>query len=516
MTVEIQIPTPLRRFCAQQDQVLVKAGTVGEAFAELFRLHPDLKMRMVDESGGLYPYLLLFKNETELSHQGLTSVPVQPGDRLSLLSAVVGGSGASESSEAADVRMRGFRDRTSVEDAQGVALAGVEHLAAEQVLLADVRGRVLAADIISPVAVPNYRRSAMDGYAVRAEDTFGSTLYDPVSLEMVGESMPGAAAEVELVRGQVCRIMTGAAVPGGADAVVMAEHCEEVGDQVKISRAVTPGKNVGAIGEDLEAGALVLNTGRRLRPQDLGLLASIGQRQVPVRGRARVLLLLSGNELLAPGSRPEPGKVIDSNSPMLSALIERDGGMLSKVERLPDDRSAMRSALRQARGFDVIVTAGATSVGREDYLPPLVRELGELPVHGVAMRPSAPTGIGRLHQVPIVLLPGNPVSCLCAYDFFAGPILRRLAGLPEVWPYPAVRGRLLRRISSQIGRLDYVRVQRTAAGIEPVATSGASVLSSTTRADGFVVVPAASEGLAEGAEVTLSLYDSWPDQDGPP
>ena len=168
----------------------------------------------------------------------------------------------------------------------------------------------------------------------------------------------------------------------------------------------------------------------------------------------------------------------------------------------------MRAALA-VEDADVVVTAGAASVGTEDHVPSLVDELGEVTIHGVAMRPSSPSGVGRIEGTPILLLPGNPVSCLVAYDFFAGPVVRTMSGLPQPWPYPTERLPLRTRIVSHIGRTDYARVEITSEGVAPVAISGASVLSSVTRADGFVVVPAALEGFPEGAEVDVHLYEPW-------
>ena len=191
---------------------------------------------------------------------------------------------------------------------------------------------------------------------------------------------------------------------------------------------------------------------------------------------------------------------------MLSALTERDGG-IPEIVRLPDDADRMREALA-APAVDVIVTAGAASVGTEDRVPLLVAELGEMSVHGVAMRPSSPTGVGRIGGRPVLVLPGNPVSCLVAYDFFAGPVIRTLAGLSPDWPYRVARLPLRTRIVSQIGRTDYARVMIRDGMVEPLAVSGASVLSSVTRATGFVIIPSGLEGYPEGTEVEVHLYDA--------
>jgi molybdopterin molybdotransferase len=406
-----------------------------------------------------------------------------------------------------DVRMRGFERRASFEEALRVALDGQPDLGSEPVPLADAAGRLLAGPVTSDVDVPSFRRSAMDGYAVRAEDTFGASLYDPVRLALVGESMPGGGDAPRVGAKQCVRIMTGAPVPDGADAVLPAEHAREEGGEVLADDVVTPGKNVGAVGEDVRPGTLILEKGRRLRPQDVGLLASVGLDTALVRRRARVRIVVSGNELLAPGVRPSGHSISDSNTPMLRALIERDGAVVEQALRLRDDEGALRAALA-APGADVILTAGGTSVGREDHMPHLVRELGELTIHGVAMRPASPTGIGRIGAAKVFLLPGNPVSCLAAYDLLVSPALRRIAGGFEE-AYAQAIFRLRGPIVSQVGRVDYVRVAEVGSDlVEALAIGGASILSSTTRADGFVLVDAASEGFADGDLVLVSRYDA--------
>ena len=323
-----------------------------------------------------------------------------------------------------DVRMRGFRRRATVEATVAAALDGVGPLPAEPVAVTECVGRVLAAPVKSRVNVPPFRRATMDGYAVCAADTFGASAYSPVQLDVSGTITPGSGLPAEVRSGAAWRIMTGAPVPAGADAVLRAEDTVDGGSRVEVRAAVAAGRNVGRVGEDIKAGTEVLPAGRELLPQDAGLLASIGHDPVAVHRRPLVRIVVSGDELLAPGNRPEGTSIVDSNSPMLAGLVARDRG-IAEVVRLPDDEDAMRDALASC-GADVIVTSGAASVGAEDRVPLLVAELGTLAVHGVAMRPSSPSGVGRIGEAPVLLLPGNPVSCLVAYDFFAGPVIRRL------------------------------------------------------------------------------------------
>ncbi len=411
-----------------------------------------------------------------------------------------------------DVRMRGFSERADVEEVERFLAAVVpEPLPAETVSLGDGAGRVLAADVRSTVDVPGFARSAMDGYALRGEDSFGAAEYTPLELRLVGVALPGRPFAGRVARGEAVRIMTGAPLPEGADAVAMAETCEEEGGVVRVSEAVSPKKNVGAAGEDVRAGELLLGAGRRLRPQDVGALASIGCGQVLVVRRPRVSLVITGDELLPVGARPEGASIVDSNSPMLAALIARDGGAVLPYAILPDRAERIREALL-APDADVVLVSGGSSVGQEDHAPRLVAELGTLDFHGISMRPSSPAGVGRVAGRLVFLLPGNPVSCLCAYEFFAGPTLRALGGRPRAWPHRRVRVPLARKISSAIGRTDYVRVALESGRAVPIATSGASILSSTVHAAGCVIVPRELEGMPEGAQVEVLLYDDEPPQ----
>jgi molybdopterin molybdotransferase len=402
--------------------------------------------------------------------------------------------------------MRGFAARADVEEVLRFLEERVRALPAESVALVDAIGRVLAEDVRSAVDVPAFARSAMDGFALRGADSFGASDYDPIALRVLGEALPGRPFAGAVGPGEAVRIMTGAPLPEGADAVAPAETCEERDGRVAVREGVPPLRHVGERGEDIRAGDLVLRAGRRLRPQDAGLLASIGAASARCHRHPRVALAMTGDELLPPGSRPEGAHIVDANSLVLRGLAARDGAEVVACEWLPDQPERIRAAL-QREGADVVLVSGGSSVGREDFAPRLVAELGSLDFHGVAMRPSSPAGLGRIGDRLVFLLPGNPVSCLCAYEFFAGPTLRALGGRPRAWPHRRVRLPLARKIGSMIGRVDYVRVAIERGCVVPLATSGASILSSTVRAAGAVIVPRGLEGLPEGAEVEVLLYD---------
>ncbi|MBI3838419.1 MAG: molybdopterin molybdotransferase MoeA [Planctomycetia bacterium] len=401
--------------------------------------------------------------------------------------------------------MHGFAQRVTVEAALIWLEGQLRPLPAEQVPLASAAGRVLASPVTSSVAVPGFDRAMMDGFALRAANTAGATPYNQLQLDIVGESFPGRPFAGQLGQGQAVRIMTGAPLPAGADSVLPAELAQLDGPHVRVHGEVTPGKHVGSVGEDVSVDAIVFREGRTLRPQDLGVLSSIGAGCLPCVRRPRASIVVTGNELLPGGTKPHGFQVTDANGPMLAALVERDGGSLAKRQIVPDDREAILAALLD--DVDVVLVSGGSSVGEEDHVPTLLAERGELAIHGIAMRPSSPTGMGRLGARLVFLLPGNPVSCLCAYDFFAGRAIRGLGGRNREWPYRTVKGKLTRKISSEIGRLDYARVVFADGAITPLAIGGASILSSTTRADGFLLIPADLEGYPPGAEVNVFLYD---------
>jgi molybdopterin molybdotransferase len=402
--------------------------------------------------------------------------------------------------------MRGFARRQSVEAALAWLDGQLQLLGAEPVPLQFAAGRVLAESITSDMDVPGFDRATMDGYALAAETTEGASSYNRLPLTVIGDSFPGRPFPNSVGAGQAVRIMTGAPLPSGCDAVLPAEwvDSEEEPAHIVALASVSPGKHVGPRGEDISKGTMILQHRRLLRPQDLGVLSSIGVQEVRVVRRPRVRLVVTGNELLPAGSRPQGYSIVDANGPMLAALVERDGGLVDFPGPVPDESEViLRSLYADA---DVILVSGGSSVGLEDLAPTLLATQGQLAVHGIAMRPSSPTGLGRLEHRLVFLLPGNPVSCLCAYDFFAGLAIRALGGREKTWPYRPVVARLARKISSVIGRLDYARVRLVDGQVEPVAIGGASVLSSTTRADGFVIVPADSEGFAPGTEVEVWLY----------
>lgn len=388
--------------------------------------------------------------------------------------------------------------------------------------LAAALGRVLAAPVCAPEDVPGFDRSTVDGFAVRAADTFGASEALPAYLDLAEPVVMGAAAVRLLVPGAAAPVATGGMLPPGADAAVMIEHCETLPDgQLAVNRPAVPGENVIARGEDVRAGELVLEAGHALRPQDLGVLAAVGIGHVPVRRRPRVAVLSTGDELVGLDERPGPGQVRDINGPALLGLIAQGGGIGHLCGIVPDqaEELALRSAAALAEA-DMLVVSGGSSIGSRDYVAQAIERLGRpgVLVHGVAMRPGKPTVLAVAGGKPVLGLPGHPASALVVFWLFGLPALARLAGRraegDRARLRPAVRARLGRNLASAPGREDYYRValawdQRADETgewrAEPVfGKSG--LVSTLVRGDGLVRVPPERDGLAAGEEVEVVLF----------
>lgn len=408
--------------------------------------------------------------------------------------------------EKTDIRMKGFRQRTSVEDFFSLIDENCATNSSETVEVTMCGGRSLSEDLIALTNVPNFDRSAMDGYALRGEETFGASNYNPISFKIKGVVTPGMVFKGEILPGETVQIMTGAPLPKGADAVLMAELTEQKNGIVEALDAVPPGKHVGLVGEDLKKGEQIFKAGRLIRPQDAAVMASVGIGEVPVIKRPQVDLLITGDELLKPGEQPKGARIVDSNSVILRQCIVRDGGVVANIYHLPDKKEIIEKRVLDSKA-DILCVTGGTAVGSDDFAPIIIQEQGQLLVHGISMRPASPTGFGLVGNKKVFLIPGNPVSCLSAYDFFVARALKIIGGRGKKWSYQKRSYPLADRISSPAGRVDYVRVKLENGLIHLIASSGASILSSTTKADGFVIVEESSEGYGEEEIVDVWLYD---------
>jgi len=411
-------------------------------------------------------------------------------------------------------RDRGFKEATRIEEARRIFYEALPatRLPSEQVAVQKALNRILAEDVRAEISVPSFAKSAMDGYAVVAEDTFGSAPTNPILLKLVGESKIGESPKTIVEKGQTVAIATGAPVPQGANAVVMVENTKrlETGD-VEIYAPVAPGENVSQVGEDVKQGTVVLEKGRKLKPPDLGLLVALGRGTVNVVQKPKVGVLSTGNELLdvSPG---ETAKIADVNRPVLMAMVEESGGMPLDLGIARDDTEQISRKLKQGlASTDLVLVTAGTSVGKGDLVPDVIDDLGKpgMLVHGIAMRPSLPTGLAVVDGKPVISLPGLPVSAMLAFSTFAQPlILRMLETEPD--PQPKVKARTTKRIVGVPGFRTFIRVQvRERDGkliVEPLRAPGSGILTTLTRANGIVVVPENVEGFDEGAEIEVQLF----------
>jgi len=406
---------------------------------------------------------------------------------------------------------RSFSERTSAGDALKIVLEKVGVLGIEKVALEEAFNRVLGEDLLTGRDNPPCDRSAMDGYAVRGKDTFGASQGNPIYLKLVGKTPIGAGAEIGVNGGEAVKVVTGAEMPPGSDAVVMQEYVKEVGDRIEVVAGVAPGKNVSRRGEDFKRGEVILKRGRVLRGQDSGIIAANGRAEVKVYKRPRVAIISTGDELVAPGKEIMGSRIYDANASMFSVLVAEVGGIPLKMGIVKDDYEEIKKTVVKALSSDLILISGATSVGEKDVIPELVGEIGEVHFHGVSVRPGEPTGFGSIKGVPVFMLPGYPVASFVGFELFARPALWKMGGANGASdPYRRGEATLKRKIASQLGRLDFVRVKVEELGgemlVEPLMLSGSGVLSSLVKADGFVLVPEEKEGIEEGEQVTVSLF----------
>lgn len=409
-----------------------------------------------------------------------------------------------------DIRMRGFFKKTPVDEALGILMHSLKALPAEGVAIADASGRVLAKDVEVQVDVPPFDRSAMDGYAVKGENTFGAGQTNPIYFRVVGEILPGSSPVMEAKEFEAVKIMTGGALPAGTDAVVMLEYVGERENggvlEIEVTRPAAPGKNVSLRGEDVRRGDVVLEKGRLLRPHDIGILAAAGFGRIAVAKRPVVCIISTGDELAVPGETIKAGQVYDVNSHAISALVASSGGVPQMLGIIKDDYAELKDAVKKSLKCDIVIVSGATSVGERDVIPKIVEELGEVLVHGVSMRPGGPTGFGIIGDTPVFMLPGHPAASIFGFEVFVRPAMQQMQGRAPWSPYPHVEGTLSRKIASEIGRRDFVWViVDKNRGVKPIRTSSSGIVSSLVRADGFVVVPENTEGIEEGKTVRVSL-----------
>jgi len=374
----------------------------------------------------------------------------------------------------------------------------------ERVRIDEAAGRLAATDVQSTIDVPAADRASMDGYAVRAADTQGATPRTPVELRCTSAIFAGEVPKDHVGAGTCIQVATGVTVPRGADAVVQVELTERIGEIVHVRSSVAAGRNVSARGEDIRRGSVVVRRGDLLTPGKAGALTAVGRTSARVFRRPRVAILTTGNEVVEPGARLRPGQVYDINAYTIAAVARENGGEPRFLGRVRDDPADLRRALGRAASQDIVVVSGGSSVGEKDLLVDVLKELGEVLFHGIAVKPGRPTILGRIGATPVLGMPGFATSCLSNSYVLLAPALRAMARLPAR-PPRVVELPLSEAIESPKGRTEFHTV-RVEDGLAVPAFKESSAITSMAHADGYVEIPAEVERIEKGERVRVLLF----------
>lgn len=408
-----------------------------------------------------------------------------------------------------------FRVVTSAEARDQLA-AFAPHTKSETIPVLQAGGRVLSKALTAPVSLPHFNRTNMDGYAVRAQDTFGASASLPTYLKLVGVIEMGQEAKKRLKKGETMRISTGGMLPPGADSMIMVEYTEEMGDgTIEIHRSASPWENILRVGEDIKKGAPIFPAGRRLHAQDIGALTGVGINTVPVYQRPLVALISTGDEIVTPEQTPKPGQVRNVNQYSLRAMIAEAGGEVYDLGVVKDERRAFEKALGKAlKKADLVMVSGGSSVGTKDMAVDVICSFprSELFFHGISIAPGKPTIFAKAAGKPVMGLPGHPVSALVVFSLFGMPLIRMMGGEAAdlaFTPARTTRASLSQNIASAPGREDYVRVtlgrHNGTLWAQPVPGKSGAIFS-LVQADGMVCIPHNEEGKEAGEEVEVILF----------
>ncbi|MEM2016345.1 MAG: molybdopterin molybdotransferase MoeA [Nitrososphaerota archaeon] len=412
--------------------------------------------------------------------------------------------------------MEGFKTLTSVDKALQILRGILEKLEEKDVVdvpLTESLGRICGENIYARFDIPSFDRSAVDGYALIAEDTFSASPSNPIQFKIVGSLMPGdEVGKLEINRGEAVEVMTGAPLPLNANAVVMAEDAKEVEPGLlEVYKQVHPFQNISRRGEDFQAGKLVVRKGTKIKPWHIGALASFNITHVKVFSKPKIGILSTGSELVELGSELKISKIVNSTKALIKALVYSCGGEPVDLGIVEDEMKLILEKIKNGLKIcDALITTGGTSIGKRDLVPAAVSRLGEVLVHGIAMRPGKPTGFGLVEGKPVFMLSGFPVAALIGFNLFVKPAINVLQRTVDE-PAPKIIGRLTRRVASLTGMRSYLRVKVSKHEdvylVEPLRLTGSGLISTLTEANGILVIPENMEGYEEGDEVEVELFD---------
>ncbi len=404
------------------------------------------------------------------------------------------------SSSTGGSEMREFKRLTPYREALRLLLDDLSEVdEVEEIPLKEALGRVLAEDVASPIDSPPFDRSAVDGYALRAEDTFSAREYSPVELRVIDEIVAGEESKAKVESGTAVKLMTGSKMPEGANAVLMQEMAEREGDIIRVLRPVAPGQNVAFKGEDVKKGEIILGKGQVLRPQDLALLKGIGFKTVKVKRKPRVGIIVTGDELIEELNEEalKAGKILESNSVMLESLVRKYFGEPVFYGVFPDDEEKIQSTIEKAKTeCDLVLVTGGSAFGEKDFAHKFVKLL----FHGTTIKPGRPVGYGER----VFIMSGYPVAVFAQFHLYVKHALAKLVGAKNY--EVRVKATLAERIPSQLGRHEFVKVWYENGKARPIKKKGSGIISSLVESNGYIEIPEDSEGYLEGNVVIVVLY----------
>ena len=401
--------------------------------------------------------------------------------------------------------MKPFGALIPFEEAKRVVEANIKPITrVETINIEDSLGRVLAEDIVATLSTPPFDRAAMDGYAVKAKDTFNSSQLNPKVLNLVGELRAGEVPRMRINSGECIQIATGAMMPKGADAVVMVEDTEEENERVKVFKSVYPKANVAQKGEDIKDGELILRHGFVLDPGKIGVLASQGINQIRVYEKPKVAILPTGEEVCEVGKRLRQGQVYDINSHTISSVVKANGCIPVKFGIVGDDPEELKLTIAEASKNDLVVITGGSSVGESDLLFDVLQQLGELLFHGIQVKPGKPTIFAMIHGKPLLGMPGYPTSCLINTYLLLLPAIREMAHLPPRRE-ETIEVRLSRRVPGSVGRRQFLTVKIEGSEAVPVFKESGAI-TSIAEADGYIEIAENIDLLEKGERVKVTLF----------
>ena len=407
------------------------------------------------------------------------------------------------------VRLKGFQKLTSTETALQTWLKTLQiQPQTTTIPLKDALNRVIAEDVTAKENLPRFDKSAMDGYALKAEDTTGANQFKPVTLQLTDSDVVNSK--------QAKQIWTGQPIPKGANAVMPLENTQQHNNgQLKIYAQAAPNDNISKKGEDIKKGETAAKAGTRLTPCHLGLLTAIGNTTVKVTEKPKIAIIATGNELVEAGTQPAENQINEANKITISAMTRQLDAEPIDLGITKDDTAAITEKIRTALAkADAVITTGGTSVGGLDLVPDAVNKAGKLGViiHGVALRPAMPTALAAINGKPVIILSGNPVAAVIGFEVFARPLICKMLSMPQTEPRPTVQAVITRRTASALGRKTFIRVKVTQTNneyhAEPVSARGSGTITTMTHANGFVIVPENREGIPQGETVTVHLFSN--------